>query len=65
MISAIGTNLINLRIISPYIRSTQSASAVSFRGDSTNLIQQYLDFQVALNAHIIIQFAQEQLFVIV
>ena len=50
MISAIGTNLINLRISSPYIRSTQSASAVLFRGDSTNLIQQYLDVQAAINA---------------
>ena len=50
MISAIGTNLINLRINSPYIRNIQSSSAVSFRGDSTNLIQQYLDVQAAINA---------------
>lgn len=50
MISAISTNLINLRINSPYVKDGQNTSAIAFKGDSTNLIQQYLDAQAAINA---------------
>lgn len=50
MISAISTNLINFRINSPYVKDGQNAPAVTFKGDSTNLIQQYLDAQAAINA---------------
>lgn len=50
MISAISTNLINFRINSPYVKDGQNAPAVTFKGDSTNLIQQYLDAQATINA---------------
>ena len=50
MISAISTNLINFRINSPYVKDGQNTPAVTFKGDSTNLIQQYLDAQAAINA---------------
>ena len=53
MISNISTNLISLKMNSPYVSKIQVPPAVEFQGDSSNLIQKYLDAQAVANSPVV------------
>ena len=56
MISNISTNLIALKVNSPYASKEKSVSSVAFKSsDSSNLITQYLEAQAAVNAPVVNQ----------
>ena len=53
MISNVSTNLISLKMNSPYVSKIQVPPAVEFQGDSSNLIQKYLDAQAVANSPVV------------
>ena len=53
MISNVSTNLISLKMNSPYVSKIQVHPAVEFQGDSSNLIQKYLDAQAVANSPVV------------
>ena len=53
MISNVSTNLIRLKMNSPYISKIQVPPAVEFSGDSSNLIRNYLDAQAVANSPVV------------
>ncbi len=53
MISNITTNLIALKVNSPYELTPKSFGTTNFKGESSNLIQQYLESQAAINAPVV------------
>ena len=53
MISNVSTNLISLKMNSPYVSKIQVPPAVEFHGDSSNLIQKYLDAQAVANSPVV------------